>query len=294
MIIEANNEREIEVLKQAKWQMLRSDIYIRDKGICWVCNGKVELKDYDLGHLVDKCNGGKDDYDNLAVMHRKCNITKPKHLTLEEAMKWKLNPNYLVKPKPQLRLNFPPNMIDSKIPTPTAKEYARGNINPYRISIPCNNPIGHKEVRRYNVDDMIAMKQLTIEYFASRPELLDGRINHARSAAIKQLSSTFGIHPGYIRGWIVESKLVPKRPYQVTDGSQYYYILEHLDEIADKYRKCKHMFLYEQPKYMGMSAYCMEIMFYLTGHPEKVSHKNYPSITKRVGQLGLPIKSLPL
>ena len=72
------------------WQALRSDIYIRDKGICWICNTFVDLKDYDLGHLVDRCNGGHDDYDNLAVMHKTCNLAKPHHTTLEEAMKWKL------------------------------------------------------------------------------------------------------------------------------------------------------------------------------------------------------------
>ena len=72
------------------WQALRSDIYIRDKGICWICNTFVDLRDYDLGHLVDRCNGGHDDYDNLAVMHKSCNNSKPYHSTLEEAVKWKL------------------------------------------------------------------------------------------------------------------------------------------------------------------------------------------------------------
>ena len=72
------------------WQVLRSNIYIRDKGICWICNTFVDLKDYDLGHIKDRCNGGHDDYDNLAVMHESCNLAKPRHQTLEEALKWKL------------------------------------------------------------------------------------------------------------------------------------------------------------------------------------------------------------
>ncbi len=72
------------------WGKLRSDIYIRDKGMCWACNSFVELKDYDLGHLVDRVNGGHDDYDNLAVMHETCNLSKPKHQTLEECTRWKL------------------------------------------------------------------------------------------------------------------------------------------------------------------------------------------------------------
>lgn len=72
------------------WSRLRSDIYIRDKGMCWICNTFVKLDDYDLGHIIDRCNGGHDDYDNLAVMHKPCNLSKPMHLTLEEALKWKL------------------------------------------------------------------------------------------------------------------------------------------------------------------------------------------------------------
>jgi len=72
------------------WLILRSNIYLRDKGMCWVCNTFVNLDEYDLGHLIDRCNGGHDAYDNLTVMHKSCNLSKPRHETLEEAMKWKL------------------------------------------------------------------------------------------------------------------------------------------------------------------------------------------------------------
>lgn len=80
------------------WQRLRSDIYIRDNGICWVCNKFVPLPKYDLGHIVDRCNNGYDYYDNLAVMHKSCNGSKPYHRTLEEALKWKLT-SFLPQPK---------------------------------------------------------------------------------------------------------------------------------------------------------------------------------------------------
>ena len=56
------------------WLELRSKVYLRDTGECWACGKFVELIDYDLGHLIDKCMGGWDDYDNLAVMHTKCNL----------------------------------------------------------------------------------------------------------------------------------------------------------------------------------------------------------------------------
>lgn len=79
--------------RKPNWLSLRSDIYLRDKGICWVCHNFTNLEDYDLGHLVDRCNGGHDGYDNLAVMHKVCNLSKPLHNTLEEAIKWRLTSN---------------------------------------------------------------------------------------------------------------------------------------------------------------------------------------------------------
>jgi hypothetical protein len=77
-------------INNPQWRALRSSIYLRDKGICWVCNEFVELTEYDLGHLIDRANGGWNDYDNLAVMHTSCNLAKPHHNTLEEAMRWRL------------------------------------------------------------------------------------------------------------------------------------------------------------------------------------------------------------
>ncbi len=74
----------------SQWDWLRSAIYLRDNGICWVCNKFVLLRDYDLGHLIDRCNGGNDAIDNCAVMHKRCNGGKPTHTTLEEATKWRL------------------------------------------------------------------------------------------------------------------------------------------------------------------------------------------------------------
>ena len=45
-----------------------------------------------MGHLIDKCNGGLDSPDNLVVMHHFCNTHKPRHESIEQAMRWKLNP----------------------------------------------------------------------------------------------------------------------------------------------------------------------------------------------------------
>ena len=76
------------------WQMLRSLIYSRDNGMCWICRTFVPLHTYDLGHLVDRCNGGQDDYDNLAVMHKRCNTAKPQHHTMDEHITWLLKTRF--------------------------------------------------------------------------------------------------------------------------------------------------------------------------------------------------------
>lgn len=78
--------------RPARWEWLRSEIYIRDKGICWVCNEFTLLKDYQLGHIIDRTNNGADALDNCAVMHKVCNNTKPRHKSIEEASRWRLTP----------------------------------------------------------------------------------------------------------------------------------------------------------------------------------------------------------
>ena len=85
----------------SEWLKMRSDVYVRDNGICWICNTFTQLQDYDLGHLVDRSVGGLDTYDNVTVMHTSCNLKKPIFHSLEEALRWRLllrtpqNPEYL-------------------------------------------------------------------------------------------------------------------------------------------------------------------------------------------------------
>lgn len=99
-----------ELRDNIQWLKMRSDIYLRDKGICWICNSFVDLNDYELGHLIDRRNGGQDAYDNLAVMHKFCNRSKPLHNTLEEAMKWKLT--VLAITRPHANIDYPHANID--------------------------------------------------------------------------------------------------------------------------------------------------------------------------------------
>lgn len=111
---------------QQLWLKMRSDIYIRDKGICWVCNTFVDLDQYDLGHLVDRCNDGTDTYDNLTVMHKLCNLSKPRHNTLEEAMKWRMTATIG---------SIRPTITNPKAIIPHPRRYPRSNERVYKKSI---------------------------------------------------------------------------------------------------------------------------------------------------------------
>jgi hypothetical protein len=318
--------REQKVFRQAKWDMLRSDIYIRDKGICWICNEKVELKDYDLGHLVDRCNGGQDDYDNLAVMHKRCNVSKPKHTSLEESMKWKLTSTYLtVRPmkhsqSPKEQLSFitttptvtsTPHtsaMQSTAIPSqsPMHKDITQGIIPVQEIMAklrylqtytPTMKPVTTQNVQtyqHYSTEDIEAIRELTLEYFKNRPELLVGWLNKSRHAAIRQLAFTFNIQEFYIKQWIQESNLIPKRPPQITDGSQYRYVYDNLEILINRYIPIQHTFLFNQPKLMGISVFCMDIMFFLSGNTHKVSKCNHDNVERRVKQLNLPVRNIPI
>ncbi len=166
----------------AKWATLRSDIYIRDKGICWICNEFVNLRDYDLGHLIDRCKGGLEAYDNLAVMHHYCNRSKPRHLTLQEAIRWKLTPAYLNR-------------------TPT-KTLPKPKVSESSIALASFRRYGYSPLMAaFTPDDRNAIKQLIIEYFTGHPELSQDkdRYSNHKIRAIRQLAATLNIGVADIR-----------------------------------------------------------------------------------------------
>jgi hypothetical protein len=129
------------VRDNAKWLELRSRIYLRDKAICWVCNEFVALTDYDLGHLVARSNGGKDDYDNLVVMHTKCNLHYPRNTNLSDAISQKLIPqNVSLPPLPSIRTNG--NAIQNQ-----SISYKQSNVKPI-INLIVNNDYKIKQIKR--------------------------------------------------------------------------------------------------------------------------------------------------
>jgi len=194
-------------LNDASWQMLRSDIYVRDKGICWICNTFVELKDYDLGHLIDRCNNGSDTYDNLSVMHKSCNLSKPKHTTLEEAMKWKLTPKYLTE--------RPISMFDSSKSIgngyPYSHEHKKKNTN--QLSLELN-----KEREQAN-------KELISSYTLAHPELTDT----VRLEAIKLLSQILNMPEKSVKPIIANPDPLPQ--YQPTLQNNDTYIKDKYTDI---------------------------------------------------------------
>jgi hypothetical protein len=368
-------------LNDADWQMLRSDIYVRDKGICWICNTFVELKDYDLGHLIDRCNNGEDSYDNLAVMHKSCNLSKPKHTSLEEAMKWKLTPKYLTErpismfdssksigkgyPYPRSRpkkstsqlsletyndrtksnhelissytqahpeltdtvrleaikllsqiLDMPeksikpiinstllPSINNSQTVLPINIEHlpkkfdSADNHNyhlTYNDSITLDNlkPLRSRYEKkfyrkhRYATDgDKTAAKQLVLEHFKNNPLLCEGKVNHARSNAIKQLSNDLKIPLRDIREWIVDANLVPRKQV-ICNGDQYLYVINNLEDLKNKHSSIgKTKYTSEKAKLLNITSYQLQIFYFLTGQLKYITPKNLHGIVKQISNL---------
>lgn len=75
----------------ASWALVRSRVYIRDRGICAVCQRFVTMDKYECGHVIDRAMGGPDTEDNCVVMCLRCNDAKPLHPTRDEALAWVMN-----------------------------------------------------------------------------------------------------------------------------------------------------------------------------------------------------------
>jgi ssDNA-binding Zn-finger/Zn-ribbon topoisomerase 1 len=123
---------------------LRIGIYRRDKGICWVCNAEVDYDSYDLGHIIDRCNGGEFEANNLAVMHHKCNLSKPRHKTIEEAIKWQLSNRSLI----NSNLFTQNNSIVNNVPELPMKPQYNPNAFKKNPKVEITEPI-NTELKRY-------------------------------------------------------------------------------------------------------------------------------------------------
>ena len=71
------------------WHKIRARIWERDQGQCHCCGAHIDKRDYDCGHIIDRCVGGPDRESNLVVMCVYCNMgLKPVHRTREEYLLW--------------------------------------------------------------------------------------------------------------------------------------------------------------------------------------------------------------
>ncbi|BAS16670.1 HNH nucleases [Arthrobacter sp. Hiyo8] len=60
-----------------------TDLYYFDKGICWLCQGPVDLelrgldpRSSEIDHVIPVSTGGLDVWGNVSLSHRACNILK--------------------------------------------------------------------------------------------------------------------------------------------------------------------------------------------------------------------------
>lgn len=65
-------------------------LFVRDGGVCWICGGKCNPKDYvirkgakicgnnypSVDHIVPICEGGEDSWENVKLAHRICNTKR--------------------------------------------------------------------------------------------------------------------------------------------------------------------------------------------------------------------------
>jgi hypothetical protein len=71
-------------------QQLRRLVWERDQGMCDVCRRSLPFnRTYHCGHVVDHCLGGTCTLENLVVMCRACNLTKPYHTSREDYEAWR-------------------------------------------------------------------------------------------------------------------------------------------------------------------------------------------------------------
>lgn len=278
---------------------LRRDIYRRDKGICWVCNTFVDYDiDYDLGHLIERCNGGEFAADNLTVMHHKCNLSKPRHNTIEEAVKWQLNNRFLISsnlfnqyepiinnvPELPIKPVYKPNIPISTMTSSINKVISTDNS----VIVPLQRHLNSNHRTRHNTrnEDLEAMKQLVIEHLRKNSHLL--LAPDIKYQIIDELSKTFNIDKRFIRRWIIESGLGTPTLNKNSNDKQYFYISEHLQELVNKYYNLRCP-LWDKPKLLGITRYGMSIMFYLAGIKEHNSPKDLLSIIPKIATLNIPL-----
>jgi hypothetical protein len=265
-------ELEADLRGTPEWDKLRSEIYVRDRGICWVCNRFVLLSQYELGHLIDWCMGGKAVYENLAVMHGYCNDVKPHHSTLEEAMRWRLTPRYIIETPPKAIVGTIVQTAQSE------RQYLQ--------------PALYQQIPNFlTIEDQIRIADTIIHFFKDNPQYLTD--NNLRIKYTRSLSYKYNVTVDFIRKKLQEVGMLEKKNPIVQNDDMYFSISNNIKELVEKYNslKCPN---WDKPKAMGITAYQMRIMFYLSDNKVLVDSKDLKNIERRVSNLNIPITPIPI
>ena len=98
-IKEVKRRRKLKSNGNINWNISLKQLYERDKGICYICNKKTDINDYEIrndgtfiagdnypsiDHLIPVNKGGTHTWDNVRLAHRHCNIIKSDKLVKEE------------------------------------------------------------------------------------------------------------------------------------------------------------------------------------------------------------------
>lgn len=287
-----NNLEELEndalaIQLESNKEIKRSKIYIRDNGICDVCRRFVMLKDYELGHIIDRSNGGSYDWENLVVMHRECNHAKPHHNTVEEYNKWKLTKHLAIasNSRPQYIAKEQLTYIgETKETVPIITQI---NTNQSEIpNIAFNSKFYPQDKEKQKT--FIAGQQLVLEYFKNRPRLLKGGKNHDRSMAIEQLSKDLGISIIIVRRWLVEASLVKPKIIDKS-GKPYLFIQNNFNELSEQYNKLQDKNRATIMKYLHLTFYQVDILWFFLGETDKMYPNHLRAISKIVKRMNLQV-----
>ena len=98
-IKEVKRRRKLKSNGNINWNISLKQLYERDKGICYICNKKTDINDYEIrndgtfiagdnypsiDHVIPVNKGGTHTWDNVRLAHRHCNIIKSDKLVKEE------------------------------------------------------------------------------------------------------------------------------------------------------------------------------------------------------------------
>lgn len=61
------------VLPREYRQVWRQALWDAHGGVCGVCREPISVETFDVDHVLQRCLGGTDEWDNLRPVHRSCN-----------------------------------------------------------------------------------------------------------------------------------------------------------------------------------------------------------------------------